>query len=405
MMNQEIVWEPVTKIEILDDYDHEYVYDLSVDDIETFTVSNGIVVHNTLNTFHGCGISSKSSVNLGVPRIRELISVTKNPDTPSMNIYFKKKRTFEELKNILHTIEAIKFQYLMDNSSVWYDPKLKIDPWMSNYYEFYKKLGIEPSSQFLLRLEIYPIHLLHKNISMLDVYQFILECAIKKKYTMFIVYSDENEEACVFHIRFKTPVPNEMKLLQEFEKFLVSHHFIGCEEVKHAVIEKANKDEFIMSTNGTNLTKIFMHPEIDATKTYSNDLFEVYQCLGIEAARNVFINEMFSVLNNSGVTVLPLHVELLADNMTVDGTLVPMNRYGINRMDVSIMSKVSFEEPDEHLVQAALYSKSDDMNGVVSNVTLGQQCKFGTGLTNVMWDNEKWEDYQKYPMDIQYHEE
>ena len=40
----------------------------------------------TLNTFHFAGVSSKN-VTLGVPRLKEVINVSKNLKTPMMQIY------------------------------------------------------------------------------------------------------------------------------------------------------------------------------------------------------------------------------------------------------------------------------------------------------------------------------
>ena len=40
----------------------------------------------TLNTFHYAGVSAKN-VTLGVPRLKELINVSKKPKTPSLTVY------------------------------------------------------------------------------------------------------------------------------------------------------------------------------------------------------------------------------------------------------------------------------------------------------------------------------
>ena len=40
----------------------------------------------TLNTFHYAGVSAKN-VTLGVPRLKEIINVSKRPKTPSLTIF------------------------------------------------------------------------------------------------------------------------------------------------------------------------------------------------------------------------------------------------------------------------------------------------------------------------------
>ena len=40
----------------------------------------------TLNTFHYAGVSAKN-VTLGVPRLKEIINISKKPKTPSLTVY------------------------------------------------------------------------------------------------------------------------------------------------------------------------------------------------------------------------------------------------------------------------------------------------------------------------------
>jgi intein/homing endonuclease len=57
-----------------------YAYDLTVEDTRTFDCINGI---NLFDTFHLAGVASKSNVTRGVPRIEEILRLTKNPKNPS----------------------------------------------------------------------------------------------------------------------------------------------------------------------------------------------------------------------------------------------------------------------------------------------------------------------------------
>ena len=43
----------------------------------------------TLNTFHFAGVAAKSNVTRGVPRLKELLSVSKNIKNPSVIYLFK----------------------------------------------------------------------------------------------------------------------------------------------------------------------------------------------------------------------------------------------------------------------------------------------------------------------------
>ena len=61
----------------------------------------------TLNTFHFAGVAAKSNVTRGVPRLKELLSVSKNIKNPSLSIYLK-----DIHESDLHSIKSIKkFNY------------------------------------------------------------------------------------------------------------------------------------------------------------------------------------------------------------------------------------------------------------------------------------------------------
>jgi DNA-directed RNA polymerase II subunit RPB1 len=60
----------------------------------------------TLNTFHYAGVSAKN-VTLGVPRLKEIINVSKKPKTPSLTVYLTDQATndAEKCKQILFHLE------------------------------------------------------------------------------------------------------------------------------------------------------------------------------------------------------------------------------------------------------------------------------------------------------------
>lgn len=57
----------------------KYVYDFSVKDNESFMVDDGILVHNTIDSFHSASIGVLSNTTGSVPRIKELTEGSKNP--------------------------------------------------------------------------------------------------------------------------------------------------------------------------------------------------------------------------------------------------------------------------------------------------------------------------------------
>jgi len=153
--------------------------------------------------------------------------------------------------------------------------------------------------------------------------------------------------------------------------------------------EYVNKTEYILQSDGVNLLEIFNSKYVDFTKTYSNDINEIYEKLGIEAARNILVEEISSVCDDAGEYINSRHIELLVDTMTNKGYLTAINRQGINRGDVGPLAKSSFEDTTDQFIKAGIFGEKDRLKGVSSNIMMGQTIKSGTGLTDLLLDEDK----------------
>lgn len=83
--HRQVFWDEIVSIDRVES-SHEFVYDLTVEDTNTFCLWNGLQCFDTLNTFHLAGIANKNAQQ-GVPRLKELIDVSKNLKTPSLTIF------------------------------------------------------------------------------------------------------------------------------------------------------------------------------------------------------------------------------------------------------------------------------------------------------------------------------
>ena len=140
-----------------------------------------------------------------------------------------------------------------------------------------------------------------------------------------------------------------------------------------------------MDTVGTNLIDVLGLPYVDATRTISNDIKEMYNVLGIEAARESIYNELTDVLEADGY-INAHHKSVLCDRMTSNAQLVSMFRSGINNDDIGPIAKASFEETPEMFLKAAKFAELDLMRGVSANVMCGQEGYYGTSVFDVLLD-------------------
>ena len=198
--------------------------------------------------------------------------------------------------------------------------------------------------------------------------------------------------------------------MREFESKFVSTIVKGVPGISHVIMDKvkdfvaqdvaltegniyAPDDEWMLVTKGSNLEEVLIQEHVDQTRTISNDVNEIYEIFGIEAARNVILSE-FSKL----IGINYRHVGLLADFMTNKGYIMPIDRHGINRGNAGPLAKSSFEETIDQLLNAGVYGKIDNMDGVSANIMMGQIAPAGTGFPQILLDEKMMvEELKKRP--------
>jgi DNA-directed RNA polymerase II subunit RPB1 len=132
--------------------------------------------------------------------------------------------------------------------------------------------------------------------------------------------------------------------------------------------------------------EILSNPNIDSTRTISNDIREIYSVLGVEAARNALYHELVNVTGEGSMNYR--HLSLLIDTMTYRGNLMSIDRHGINRNASSALSKSSFEESVDMLINASIFSEYDNTSGISPQVMLGKVANCGTGNFDIIIDEE-----------------
>ena len=175
-------------------------------------------------------------------------------------------------------------------------------------------------------------------------------------------------------------VPKESsyrELLQLVEK-IKRLSLKGVEGIKRVVIRKEG-DEYILYTEGSSIKKVMQFEGVDPTRIKTNNISEIGEVLGIEAARNAIINEATDTLREQGLSVDVRHIMLVADIMTVDGELKQIGRHGVSGEKASVLARAAFEVTVNHILDAAIRGDVDDLKGVTENVIVGQPIQLGTG--------------------------
>jgi len=187
----------------------------------------------------------------------------------------------------------------------------------------------------------------------------------------------------------------KLKIFQE--KLLSEMSLYGIDSVDKVYIRDIEyeqisgekiENEIILETKGTNLSEILILDEVDYKRTVSNDINEIYQVLGIEAARKAIINELRKIFKAYDIDIKYRHLSILCDVMTHRGYLSPINRFGINKGGFSPIRKATFEESVKNFLLAGFFSEEDKIKGISENVLIGKLAKFGTGYFDLFMNIE-----------------
>jgi DNA-directed RNA polymerase II subunit RPB1 len=363
----------------------------------------------TLNSFHGAGISDASKAVRGVPRLNEILSVTKNIKTPVMRIFLDEKVRSDKDKciSIMNDIRTIRFKDIISNTKIYFDPDnlqttVKDDEKLVEFYnEFAKFDSNNIESPWILRLEFDRTKMHHFNLDMITLYNVLDNFYDNKINCMF---SDDNSKQLIFRIKLeasdKSSSDDLLTDLKALEHNIMETLVIkGIKNIERASLSEVKSklynpisesfyttSEWVIYTAGTSLRDILCFDIIDSAKTITNDINEVYEVLGVEAARQAIYNEISDVLES--VYVNFRHVALLIDVMTNKGSILSVNRHGINRGDIGPLAKCSFEETTDKLIKAGIFAEYDKINGVAANVMLGQIPPCGTGDVELLIDED-----------------
>jgi DNA-directed RNA polymerase II subunit RPB1 len=403
----------------------------------------------TLNTFHFAGVASKSNVTRGVPRIEEILSLSSDIKNPSLSIYLKPEDETQKDKaqTTMYMLEHTRLVEIVKSIEVCFDPDelnslITIDKdAISQYMEFEKMVAEcaemtlsndeNEKSKWIIRMEMDPEVMLEKNITMDDVNFTLKNCYDDQ---VSCVYSDFNSDKLIFRIRMneilsgsgkgqkKTKVnpldqSDQIYILKNFQDQMLNNVVLrGTKGINKVILRKVvdnmvehngiykKQDIWVLDTIGTNLLDVLGLDFIDNKRTLSNDIVEIYNVLGIEAARQAIYNELVEVVEFDGTYINYHNYSVLVDRMTATSKLISIFRHGINNDNIGPIAKASFEETPEMFLKAARHAELDTFRGVSANVMCGQEGFFGTSCFQVVLDvdeMQKLEAVSEYrPVDV-----
>jgi DNA-directed RNA polymerase subunit A' len=296
----------------------------------------------TLRTFHYAGVKEQN-VTIGLPRLIEIVDARREPSTPTMTIFLEKKNT-KNLEKAKEVAQRILYTTIQDVAE-------------SSY--------LNPESEGVV-VEIDLNKMKDRGITM----EMLVESLNVPKYSV------KFEDNRIF-VESKKPIA-----VRRLLDHISAHHLLGVSGIKRVLVME-EKGEWVIRTDGSNLTKVLEVPGVDPTRTTTNNVHEISKTLGVEAARNALISEASGVLDEQGLDVDLRHIMLVSDIMAATGNVRQIGRHGVSGGKSSVLARAAFEITVPNIVDAAVKGQKDLLKGVTENVIVGQSIPIGTGLVEI----------------------
>ena len=313
----------------------------------------------TLRTFHYAGLM-EFDVTLGLPRLIEIVDARREPSTPIMRIYLDEKYKYDKEKarelarriqytTLGNVIRDIDYTFGLRIFTIYLDPEMMED----------RGVTTEKVIDALKRSKIGDP---------------------KPTDDPYVIELEVSERLLPDEYLYN---PNAFK---EVENRIKKVYLKGIKGIRRVIIQEEEKEvngekvkEYYLVSEGSNLAEVLRLRGVDYRRTTTNNIHEIAEVLGIEAARNAIIREIMSVLQESGLDVDVRHVMLVADIMTFTGRVRQVGRLGVAGEKPSVLARAAFEVTVKHLYSAAVTGEVENFLGVTERTIIGQPPPVGTG--------------------------
>ena len=349
---------------------------------------------------------SAKNVTLGIPRFKEILDASKTPKTPCTTLRFvdpfQSSATFAEY--MANTLPLTRLSDIVKSCNILNDsdPTTTVvaeDAWIVQTDNILGYSVPEHSSNFIVRIELLQEVMRSRHLTPTIVRRILSERLMGRA---LVSSSEANSLDWIIRIRF------------HHLKDMIAHGNLGSEQEAilchcalnvlldtvvisgHPRIAGANASEdansqgcHVVHAYGNVLQDASASDVIDWKRSTSNDMWEIYHTLGIEAAAHVIFEQMKAVVAFDGTYVDDRHILLIVDNICRRGTIMPLNRHGFNKTEHSPLMRCSFEETVDVLCEAAGFAQHENARGVSTSIMTGQLANMGTGGCEVLFPRER----------------
>jgi DNA-directed RNA polymerase subunit A" len=319
----------------------------------------------TMRTFHYAGVATVN-VTQGLPRIIEIVDARKVPNTPTMKIYLTDgiKATAEDAQKLAASLEVTTTVNIATIETDVAQRRLVLHLNKANMAQK-KMTGAEIREKLTRATRLHVIANKEKNPTVLTLIPN--------------VHSVEDLDTLAEN-------PPSYTMLLQLEEKIRDLRLKGIPGIERANVQFNDKTgEHYLATIGSNLARVNEIEAIDRNRTYTNNIIEIYDQLGIEAARQAIVDELKATLDGARLEVDDRHLLVVADVMTSEGEVRAIGRHGVSGTKHSILARAAFEVTVNHLLKAGIIGERDHLTGVAENIIVGQPIALGTGSVELFY--------------------
>jgi len=311
----------------------------------------------TMRTFHYAGVAEH--VPTGLPRLIEIVDAKKEPKKPIIDIYLKKQyaKSHAEAERVAKELSSI---FVSDVADVSDDLEE-----LAIHIRYREKDGKALGVTFAMLKKI--IEEISDNVKISG------NVITLKPKTKIVKSKKEKEEKEI------TP-----KYIRRLTNRIKEHMVKGVEGIRRAVVIRNEEGEYFIRASGYNILGACQNECVDPSRVYTNNIKEIENIYGIEAARNAIIKEINDVMEMQKLNVDIRHITLIADAMTHSGEIKSIGRHGLSGEKVGVLGRAAFEETVKHLIAAASSASEELLAGVTENIIVGQTVPVGTGKIRLL---------------------
>jgi DNA-directed RNA polymerase II subunit RPB1 len=361
-----------------------------------------------LDSHHQSG--SGSTRKKGMTRIREILGAkpTDKMKSPSMIIHVLPKYRTDPVKvqEIANRIEMLPLRRFVQSWQIFFEsygnpehPTYKHEKNVIKEFEKYNSKIKVPSdlANWCVRIALDKSKMIEKQMKVETIYHKIRQLF---NFT-HIVYTTDNAESVILRIYVRNTFAKKGHIttaqMTDFVEQILDMVVRGIKGIKAAYVKKDFKINeispngdiveqkiFYIFTDGTNLEEVLENPYVDTDSVQSDSIMETYELFGVEASRTKIINELKFQIDGPSHR----HYTLYADEMTFNGTVTSIDRFGSAKRDASIMLRISDASPIAVIEESALNAVTDNLTGVSPPIMVGKNPQVGDLYNHFKLDEE-----------------